>query len=117
MSHIFDALSKQKAGRPAEPATPIAPGGGSTGSLPETYDPKRDREFESLRQRLSMELGSDHPPAIVLTGAVAGEGATTLSLHFARGLAEAEQRPELAEESIGAWLYRDVLLIWSWLSD
>jgi Peptidase family M28 len=32
-------------------------------------------------------------------------------------LAETEQRPELSEESIGAWLYRDVLLIWSWLSD
>jgi hypothetical protein len=32
-------------------------------------------------------------------------------------LAEAERRPEFAEESIGAWLYRDFLYIWSWLSN
>jgi hypothetical protein len=32
-------------------------------------------------------------------------------------LAEAEPRPEFAEESVGAWLYREALLIWCWLSD
>jgi hypothetical protein len=32
-------------------------------------------------------------------------------------LAEAERRPEFAEESMGAWLYRDILYIWSWFSN
>jgi hypothetical protein len=32
-------------------------------------------------------------------------------------LAEADRRPEFAEERLGARLYRDILYIWSWLSD
>jgi hypothetical protein len=32
-------------------------------------------------------------------------------------LAEADRRPEFAEESMGAWLYRNILFVWSWLSN
>jgi Mrp family chromosome partitioning ATPase len=98
MSHIYDALSKQKAQAKtpaAGVAPPPAPVAASTTPLPDPVDPIRDRELDALRQRILLELSLDHSPTIVFTGAVPGEGATTLALHFARGLAEVEQRPVL----------------------
>jgi len=101
MSHIFDALNKQKgtSGPRPTPAGPLSPAASSSAPLPDLIDPIRDREFEALRQRLLLELGSDHSPTVVFTGSVPGEGATTLALHFARGLAETDRGPVLLADS------------------
>ena len=40
-----------------------------------------------------------------------------IAADLAVALAEADRRPEFAEENMEAWLYRDMLFIWSWLSD
>ncbi len=97
MSNIYDALNKSKEGtleRPQAPAPP-APGGASRAALPGSVDPVRDRELEAIRQRVLVDVGPDRSPVLAFTGAVPGEGVTTLAVHFAHDLAVSEQRPVL----------------------
>ncbi len=95
MSNIYDALNKEKhGGAPRPPASePIAPG--ARRSLPPAGDRATDRHLERIRQRIILELGPDRPPVVVFTGAVPGEGTSTLALRFARELALADPRPVL----------------------
>jgi Mrp family chromosome partitioning ATPase len=97
MSNIYDALNKSRQETPSGSAVaPPSAGGGANGRpLPGIMDPVRDRELEALRQRVMMEIGPDRTPVLIFTGAVPGEGATTLAVHFARELAENEQRSVL----------------------
>ena len=97
MSNIFDALNKQQhvPSTPNEaPLIPVHPQQ-SGGALPEAGSTERDVEMERLRQRVLLELGPVSSATLVFTGAVEGEGSTTLALLFARELAQAEQRPIL----------------------
>jgi len=97
MSNIFDALNKQQKNRPLpdeDPLIPVHPQQ-SGGTLPEAGGTERDLEMERLRQRVLLELGPVSSATLVFTGAVDGEGSTTLALLFARELAQAEQRPVL----------------------
>jgi capsular exopolysaccharide synthesis family protein len=96
MSNIYDALSKKKEQDKGEPGaaaalTPLIPSRSGVPQFPNLLHPSRDRELESLRRRILMDLGSNQVPILVFTGAVPGEGATTLALHFARELAEGER--------------------------
>ncbi len=95
MSNIYDALNKGKPGDGpgAAPPAPIDPGARRT--LPATGRRGPIRQLERIRQRIVLELGSDRPPVVVFTGAVPGEGASTLALHFARETATADPRPVL----------------------
>jgi capsular exopolysaccharide synthesis family protein len=97
MSNIYDALNKSRQQTPGgnAAAAPSAGAGSNGRPLPGLMDPARDSELEALRQRIMMEIGPDRAPVLVFTGAVPGEGATTLAVHFARELAESEQRPVL----------------------
>jgi len=98
MSNIYDALSKhkqEKAGpRPSRPAPPPAASSESA-PLPQIEDIIRGREVEALRQRILLEVGPDTTPILVFTGSVTGEGSSTLALHFAREVSEAEDRSVL----------------------
>ncbi len=121
MSNIYDALSKQKKGQPGAggplaagpadggpalgaegspdggPSTEAAHGAGTNGGriLPGYAARGGNAELEQIRQRVVLEVGADHTPVVVLTGAVPGEGTSTLALRFARDLAQAEARPVL----------------------
>lgn len=95
MSNIYDALNKEKHGDAPFPAAPgpIAPGGRR--ELPPAATGAPDEQLHRIRQRIVLELGSSRPPVIVFTGAVPGEGTSTLALRFARELALADTRPVL----------------------
>lgn len=95
MSNIYDALNKGKPGSPPVPAVsePIAPG--VRRPLPPGGDRAADGHLERIRQRIVLELGPDRAPVVVFTGAVPGEGTSTLALRFARELAVADPRPIL----------------------
>jgi Mrp family chromosome partitioning ATPase len=97
MSNIYDALNKGKPGVEPAPApaaaAPIDPGVRRT--LPSPVRRGPERHLERIRQRIVLELGSDRPPVLVFTGAVSGEGTSTLALHFARETAVADSRPVL----------------------
>lgn len=98
MSNIFDALNKQK-GTPGQvrpdPIIPISPETEDSAALPAAGEPERDLEMERLRQRILLELGPLTSATLVFSGAVEGEGATTMALLFARELARAEKKPVL----------------------
>jgi Mrp family chromosome partitioning ATPase len=95
VSNIYDALNKEKQGGAPRPAAsqPIAPG--VRRALPPAGDRASDRHLERIRQRIVLELGSDRPPVVAFTGAVPGEGTSTLALRFARELALTDPRPVL----------------------
>jgi Mrp family chromosome partitioning ATPase len=95
MSNIFDALNKQRASaKTKEALLPLETIPREGALLPSPGDVERDLEMERLRQRVLLELGATSG-SIVFTGAVEGEGSTTLALLFARELARAEQKPVL----------------------
>lgn len=95
MSNIYDALNKGKQGATPRPAAaePIAPA--TRRVLPPAVDQATDHHLERIRQRIVLELGPDRAPVVVFTGAVPGEGTSTLALRFARELAVADPRPVL----------------------
>jgi Mrp family chromosome partitioning ATPase len=95
MSNIYDALNKDKqGGAPPVPVNrPIAPG--EKRALPPAGGAIADAHLERIRQRIILELGADRSPVVVFTGAVPGEGTSTLALRFARELATADPRPVL----------------------
>jgi Mrp family chromosome partitioning ATPase len=95
MSNIYDALNKGKQGMAPTPgvAEPITPG--AQRALPPGASRAFDKQLERIRQRIVLELGPDLPPAIVFTGAVPGEGTSTLALRFSRELAGVDPRPIL----------------------
>lgn len=97
MSNIFDALNRQRSAiaRPAEPLVRVEPDRTAGAVLPSAGDAHRDLEMERLRQRVFLELGALERMSLVFTGAVDGEGTTTLALLFARELARAEAKPIL----------------------
>ncbi len=94
MSNIYDALSKSRrdGAEPAKPGAAPKPAAAARSRLPETLDPLRDRELESIRQRILVEVGPNRTPILALTGAVPGEGVTTLAVHFAYELSMSTQR-------------------------
>jgi Mrp family chromosome partitioning ATPase len=95
MSNIYDALNKEKPGGGPRPdaSKPIVPG--VRQALPPAGGGASDRQLERIRQRIVLELGPDRPSVVVFTGAVPGEGTSTLALRFARELALADPRPVL----------------------
>ena len=56
MSNIYDALNKSRQESQAKLTTLTPQGGVSTRPLPELLDPRRDRELESLRMRILVEM-------------------------------------------------------------
>jgi capsular exopolysaccharide synthesis family protein len=95
VSNIYDALNKEKQEGAPRPVTsePIAPG--ARRALPPAGDRTTDRHLDRIRQRIVLDLGPDGHPVVVFTGAVPGEGTSTLSLRFAREIALADPRPVL----------------------
>jgi Mrp family chromosome partitioning ATPase len=98
MSNIYEALrrGKETAAAPKAPAPPpsqLEPVGAWT--VPGKNGSRVDESLELIRQRVLLEVGADRTPAIVFTGAVPGEGTSTLALRFARELALTDSRPVL----------------------
>lgn len=104
MSNIYDALEKGGGGskRPPgdSPLEPLTPREGRGASLPgggkaRVLGGSREQELESLRQRILLELDTTRSCMVSFSGAVPGEGSSTLALLFARELAHWEERPVL----------------------
>jgi capsular exopolysaccharide synthesis family protein len=113
MSHIYDALNKSRGGEPPKtgdpgesgpPGPPPAQRASAHGEEPPRRfepsarleanllsEPNRDllHELDSLRQNIEVALGRAPRKVIGLTAARAGEGTTTVALHFAWLLARA----------------------------
>lgn len=90
MSNIYDALKKGRGvGRQdGERVAPqVSPGQIAQAPLPVLEDPDRNLELDALRRRILLEVAPDRPASLVLTAAVPGEGATTISLLLAQELA------------------------------
>jgi capsular exopolysaccharide synthesis family protein len=90
MSNIYDALNKGK--EPEKSAAPATPG--ESRALPGAAL-RSDDNLELIRQRVLLEVGPDRNPVVVFTGAVPGEGTSTLALRFAREIALTDPRPVL----------------------
>lgn len=100
MSNIYDALNKGGDPAPRTAAAPVeanaAPYRPSERKpLPASAQRGTDENLEVIRQRVLLEVGADQTPVIVFTGAVPGEGTSTLALRFARELALTDTRPVL----------------------
>ena len=98
MSNIYDALEKSGEGgkrQAGDPLEPLTPRGSRGAALPRPVGGKREIELEGLRQRVLLSLDLSRPCTITFSGAVPGEGASTLALLFAREVAQWEQRPVL----------------------
>lgn len=97
MSNIFDALNKGKepARRAGSPPGAAAPAPAEVHSLGGPAVHGTDANLELIRQRVLLEVGADRNPVVVFTGAVPGEGTSTLALRFARELALSDSRPVL----------------------
>ncbi len=90
MSNIYDALKKGKGlpGKdPTQIAPPVPPDRLASSPLPVLDDPERNSELDALRRRILLEVPPDRPSCLVMTAAVPGEGATTISLLVAQELA------------------------------
>lgn len=125
MSHIYDALKKSRgAAEPPAPAGPAEPGPPTPPAPPAPRptaqadepprrfeptgrveggligEPHREllQELEPLRCSIDVALGRSPRKVIGLTGALPGEGTSTMALHFAILLARvAEQRTLLVD--------------------
>ncbi len=98
MSNIYDALNKGKGGvapRPEGRPAGAPPAPTATRALPPTRGTGPAADLESLRQRLMLEINTQRPPVVLFTGAVPGEGTSTLALRFAQELAAVDPRPIL----------------------
>ncbi|MBD3334541.1 MAG: AAA family ATPase [Candidatus Eisenbacteria bacterium] len=90
MSRIHDSLVGRDAGHgPFEPASRIETG---LDGLP---DLRVQQEMERLQSSLDVTMDPSRRRVVTFLGAVAGEGATTLSLHYALYLARAAEQPVL----------------------
>ncbi len=90
MSNIYEALKKGKglSGRdPAQTAPHVPPDRLAPSPVPVLDDPARNSELDALRRRILLEVAPDRPACLVMTAAVPGEGATTISLLLAQELA------------------------------
>ncbi len=90
MSNIFDALKKNQTTTPKKPTTgepfPVRPAAQAPAKGPDV--PYRAvRELEVLSERVESELPRTGRRVFAVTAAVAGEGASTISLQLARTLA------------------------------
>jgi capsular exopolysaccharide synthesis family protein len=119
MSHIYDALNKSRGGEPPRTGGPGEPG--PPGPPPAQRPPAQGeepprrfepadrlevgllgepnhellRELDSLRSSVEVALGRGPHKVIGLTGARAGEGASTVALHFACLLSRVVERRTL----------------------
>ena len=112
MSHIYDALRKAGGEEPRQPGegtptgeekrTGLTPRGRLTGRLLGEPDFELLKEVDGLRQGVEGMLGPAPRRVVGFAGSVAGEGATTLAVHFAHVLARvAERRVLLVDADMG----------------
>ncbi len=122
MSHIYDALKKSRGGEPPQPGGPdeSGPPPAPPAERPTAHAEEPPRRFEPsarvegglvgqphqellqeldpLRRSIEVSLGRSPRKVIGLTGAVPGEGASTMALHYAYLLARvAGQRTLLVD--------------------
>ena len=101
MSHIYDALNKSKGEDPKRPETgeqstpeppapppaegrrAVAPKKRIEGSLLANPHHEFLRELETLRDNVEVNFGRAERRVVGFAGAIAGEGASTLAVHFA----------------------------------